>query len=60
VSTPPVTEPFPDGAWWLNPKALDYNSPRDLWQDEVAWLHEHASAVALDLRSIATLYPKQV
>ncbi len=55
-----MTEPFPDGAWWLNPKALDYNSPRDLWQDEVAWLHEHASAVALDLRSIATLYPKQV
>jgi len=51
---------FPDGAWWLNPKALGYNSPRDLWQDEVARLHEHAVAVALDLRSIATLYPKQV
>jgi len=51
---------FPVGAWWLNPKALDYNSPRDPWQDEVAKLHGHARAVALDLRSLATLYPKRV
>lgn len=20
---------FPDGAWWLNPKALDYDNPRE-------------------------------
>ena len=47
---------FPDGAWWLNPKALDYDNPRDPWQDEVAELHNHARAVAMDLRSVATMY----
>jgi hypothetical protein len=47
---------FPDAAWWLNPKALDYNASREPWQDEVAQLHQHARAVALDLRSLATLY----
>jgi hypothetical protein len=47
---------FPDGAWWLNSKALDQNGPREPWQDEVARLHGHARAVALDLRSLATLY----
>ena len=47
---------FPDGAWWLNPKALDYGAPRDRWQEEVAELHQHALAVAMDLRSVATTY----
>jgi len=48
---------FPEGAWWLNPKAADFDAPREKWQDEVALLHKHARAVAIDLRSIATLYP---
>lgn len=48
---------FPDGAWWLNPKALDDNAAREPWQDEVAELHGLARKVALDLRSVATLYP---
>jgi hypothetical protein len=48
---------FPDGAWWLNPKALDYDTPREAWQDDVAILHQHARMAALDLRAIATLYP---
>jgi len=51
---------FPNGASWLNPKALDRNGPRDLWQDEVAQLHGYARAVALDLWSVPTLYPKYV
>lgn len=46
---------FPYPAWWLNPKALDFDSSREAWQDEVAEWHAHATAVALDLRSIATL-----
>jgi hypothetical protein len=48
--------PFPAGAWWLNPKAADYNAPREPWQDDVAVLHRLASATASDLRAIATLY----
>jgi hypothetical protein len=48
---------FPDGAGWLNPKSLDYNAAREPWQDEVAQLHGLARALALDLRSTATLYP---
>jgi hypothetical protein len=47
---------FPDGAWWLNPKALDYDAPREAWQNDVAILHEYARMAALDLRAIATLY----
>lgn len=31
---------FPEGAWWLHPKALDYDNPREPWQDQVAILHE--------------------
>jgi len=44
---------FPDGAWWLNPKAADYNSPREPWQDDVARVHDRARATASDLRAIA-------
>jgi hypothetical protein len=49
---------FPDGAWWLNPKGLDYSARREPWQDEVARLHELARSAAGDLRAIATLYPR--
>lgn len=45
---------FPMGAWWLNPKASDYNAPREPWQESVAELHERGSALARELRSIAT------
>jgi hypothetical protein len=47
---------FPEGAWWLHPKALDYDNPREPWQDEVAMWHELARSTAGDLRAIATLY----
>ncbi len=49
---------FPDGGWWLNPKAADFNAPRDPWQDEVARLYPLAKAVADDLRATATLYKR--
>lgn len=49
---------FPDGAWWLNPKAADYNARREPWQDEVASLHELARSTAGNLRAIATLNPR--
>lgn len=49
---------FPDGGWWLNPKAADFNAPRDPWQDEVARLYPLAKATADDLRATATLYKR--
>jgi hypothetical protein len=49
---------FPDGGWWLNPKAADFNAPRQSWQEEAARLYPLAKAVADDLRAIATLYPR--
>ncbi len=45
---------FPMGAWWLNPKAQDYDAPREPWQDDVADLHHRGSALARELRSIGT------
>lgn len=48
---------FPDGAWWLNTKALDYDASREPWQEEVAALHSLARTVATNLRAIATLRP---
>jgi hypothetical protein len=50
---------YPEAASWLNPKALDYDA-REPWQEQVADLHRHARAVALDLRSRATLYEREV
>ncbi len=50
---------FPEAASWLTPKALDYDA-REPWQKEVAELHRHAKAVALDLRSRATLFEREV
>lgn len=47
---------FPDGGWWLNPKAVDFNAPRLQWQEEAARLYPLAKATADDLRAIATLY----
>jgi hypothetical protein len=46
---------FPYGADWLHPTYPESNSPRSPWQDQVASLHDDAAAVALDIRSIATL-----
>ncbi len=46
---------FPPGPWWLNPKAADFNAPREPWQDEVARLHAEASETAQELRATATL-----
>jgi len=46
---------FPYGADWLRPTRPEYNRPRAPWQDELADLHDQATAVALDLASIATL-----
>jgi hypothetical protein len=46
---------FPDGPWWLNPKAADLNAPREPWQEEVADLHHRATAMASDLRAVARL-----
>ena len=45
---------FPMGAWWLHPKALDYDAPREPWQEEIAVKHARAKIVARDLRSVAT------
>lgn len=49
---------FPDGGWWLNPKAADFNAPRQPWQDEVARIYPLAKATAGDLRATATLYKR--
>jgi hypothetical protein len=46
---------FPYGADWLHPTHPGYDDPRSPWQDQVASLHADATAVALDIRSIATL-----
>jgi hypothetical protein len=39
---------------WLNPKYLDFDGPREAWQDDVAKLDSSARRVALELRAIAT------
>ena len=46
---------FPHGADWLRLGHPAFNRRRSPWQDEVAGLHEEATTVALDIRSIATL-----
>jgi hypothetical protein len=46
---------FPYGADWLHPRHPEFDDPRAPWQEQVASLHDHAAAVALDIRSIATL-----
>lgn len=38
---------------WLSPKSLDYNGPRERWQDDVAEWYGRGRALALDLRAIA-------
>jgi hypothetical protein len=40
---------------WLNPKAADFNAPRQPWQEEIADLHHRAAATASDLRAVARL-----
>lgn len=45
---------FPSGPDWLNPKAVDFGSPREPWQEEVAVLHARASRLALAVRAVAT------
>ena len=49
---------FPDGGWWLNPKAADFNAPRTPWQDEVARIYPLAKNTADNLRATATLYKR--
>jgi hypothetical protein len=46
---------FPDGPLWLNPKAADFNAPREPWQEEIADLHRRAAATASDLRAVGRL-----
>lgn len=46
---------FPPGPWWLNPKAADFDAPRERWQSEVARLHADAAETAQNLRATATL-----
>ena len=46
---------FPYGADWLHPSRPEYDEARSPWQDQVASLHAEAAAVALDIRSVATL-----
>jgi hypothetical protein len=46
---------FPPGPWWLNPKATDFDAPREPWQDEMARLHAEASETAQELRATALL-----
>jgi hypothetical protein len=48
---------FPAGAWWLHPKALDYDNPREPWQDQIATWHEQAQSISGDLRAVAILRP---
>jgi hypothetical protein len=48
---------FPAGPDWLNPKFVDYNGPREGWQEAVAALMSEARQVALDLRAVATVRP---
>jgi hypothetical protein len=38
---------FPTGVEWLNPKAPDFNGPREPWQAAVAEAHERAAHLAL-------------
>jgi hypothetical protein len=40
---------------WLNPKAVDFNGPREPWQEDIAKIHARAAQLALDLRAAATL-----
>ena len=46
---------FPPGPWWLNPKAADFDAPREPWQSEVSSLHADATETAQNLRATATL-----
>ena len=40
--------------YWLDPKALDYNSRHADWQDEALTLHQKAKDLSVDLRALAT------
>jgi hypothetical protein len=46
---------FPSGVDWLNQKAVDFNGPREPWQEDIAKIHARAAQLALDLRAAATL-----
>jgi hypothetical protein len=45
---------FPEGAWWLSPKAEDVIAGLEPWQVTTADLARHARSVAINLRSVAT------
>jgi hypothetical protein len=47
---------FPEEPVWLDPRAIDYNGPREPWQTEVAQRHAQARKIPMDLRAVSTLY----
>jgi hypothetical protein len=48
-----LTTEFPTPEW-LDPKYLDYNAPRDDWQELAAPIHSRARLIVTELRTVAT------
>jgi len=38
---------------WLDPRQVDYNGPREPWQEQIAEIHHVARKIALELRGVA-------
>jgi len=49
-----VASQFPSGPDWLDPRQVDYNGPREPWQETVAESLILAQKTAQDLRAVAT------
>lgn len=49
-----VGRSIPDRVPWMHPKSLDYNAPREPWQEAATNHVETAERCALELRALAT------